>query len=101
MENSSLTCAKTGGSLHQRIATLFAYDLQAGTYVDGMRKNPEFNTAWCKQLADLIDPILPDNGTILEVGVGEATTLSGVLSELGDKVKRSYGFDISWSRIKI
>lgn len=33
--------------------------------------------------------------------MGEATTLSGVLSELGDKVKKSFGFDISWSRIKV
>ena len=44
--------------------------------------------------------MLPPNGTLLEVGVGEATTLCGVLSELGDKVKKSFGFDISWSRIK-
>ena len=89
------------GGGNQRIATLVAYDLQSGTYVEGVRQNPEFNKTWCKQLADLIDPVLPDNGSILEVGVGEATTLSGVLSELGDKVKRSYGFDISWSRIKV
>ena len=45
--------------------------------------------------------MLPPNGTLLEVGVGEATTLSGVLSGIEDKVKRSYGFDISWSRIKV
>lgn len=90
-----------GGGLNQRIATLVAYDLQAGTYVDGVRKNPEFNEAWCKQLADLIDAALPPKGTLLEVGVGEATTLSGVLNELGGKVERSFGFDISWSRLKI
>lgn len=80
---------------------LLPTNLQAGNYVDSVRKNPEFNKTWCKQLADIIDPVLPDNGTILEVGVGEATTLSGVLSELGDKVKKSFGFDVSWSRIKV
>lgn len=89
------------GGANQRIATLVAYDLQAGTYVDSVRRNPEFNKAWCKQLADLIDPLLPPNGTLLEVGVGEATTLSGVLSELGNTVEKSFGFDISWSRIKV
>lgn len=86
---------------NQRIATLVAYDLQAGTYVDGARKNPEFNKVWCRQLAELLDPLLPPNGTLLELGVGEATTLTGVLNELGDKAQRSFGFDISWSRIKV
>lgn len=91
----------SGEGVNQRIATLVAYDLQAGTYAEGARRNPEFNMAWCKQLADLINPVLPPNSTLLEVGVGEATTLSGVLGQLGDKVKKSFGFDISWSRIKV
>ena len=52
-------------------------------------------------MAELIEPVVPPNGTLLEVGVGEATTLCGVLSELGGKVKKSFGFDISWSRIKV
>ena len=60
-----------------------------------------FNKTWCKQLAELLDPLLPPNGTLVEVGVGEATTLSGVLHELGNKAQRSFGFDISWSRIKV
>jgi ubiquinone/menaquinone biosynthesis C-methylase UbiE len=90
-----------GGEVNQRIATLVAYDLQAGNYVARVRKYYEFNKDWCKQLADLIDPVIPDNGTLLEVGVGEATTLSGVLNNLGEKVQGSFGFDISWSRIKV
>jgi len=37
--------------------------------------------------------------SILEAGVGEATTLSGVLKALGPDAPRAYGFDLSWSRI--
>ena len=48
-----------------------------------------------KQLADLIIPVLPKGGSLLEVGVGEATTLAGVLIELREKGTRAFGFDIS------
>lgn len=86
---------------NKTIATLVAYDLQSGSYVDGVRKNLEYNGNWCRQVANLIEPVLPINGTILEVGVGEVTTLAGVLDELGGKVGKALGFDISWSRIKV
>lgn len=36
--------------------------------------------------------------SVLEAGVGEATTLSGVLKHLGNEVN-SYEFDLSWSRV--
>jgi len=86
---------------NQRLATLIAYDLQAGTYVEGARANPAEKRRWCRQLADLIAPVLPRGGSLLEVGVGEATTLTGVLTELGTGGGRALGFDISWSRIKV
>ena len=84
---------------NQRLSTLVAYDLQAGTYIDATRKDPESNVRWCRQLAALIAPELPQGGSLLELGVGEATTLAGVLAELGGG--RAFGFDISWSRIKV
>jgi SAM-dependent methyltransferase len=90
-----------GGGLNHPIATLVAYDLQAGSYVDKVRANPEYNKSWCDQLAGLIDSVLPDHGSILEVGVGEATTLAGVLRTLGDRVQTALGFDISWSRVDV
>ena len=36
---------------------------------------------------------------MLELGVGEATTLNGVLQLLNIDIGDAYGFDISWSRI--
>jgi hypothetical protein len=83
------------------ISTLIAYDLQAGTYVDEARQNPEYVTSWCKQLAELVKPYLIDGCDILEVGVGEATTLSGVLNALNFNNVNAYGLDLSWSRILV
>ena len=90
-----------GGGRNHRLATLVAYDLQAGTYVEITRNNPDFNQQWCKQLSDLIAPFLPKGGSLLELGVGEATTLNGVLLLLSTDIGDAYGFDISWSRIAV
>jgi len=84
---------------NHKTAILLAYDLQAGTYVENVSKEKDFYKSWCNQLTSLINPIFPDGGSILEVGVGEATTLSGVLELLGNKVSLAFGFDISWSRL--
>lgn len=81
------------------IATLMAYDLQAGSYIGNARANPEYMDEWTLQLADLVAPLLPSGGTVLEVGVGEATTLSGVLKRLAPGV--ALGCDLSWSRVHV
>lgn len=88
------------GGRNHRLATLVAYDLQAGTYVEITKNNPDFNQQWCKQLADLIAPFAK-GGSLLELGVGEATTLNGVLRLLSTDIGDAYGFDISWSRIAV
>lgn len=80
-------------------AALIAYDLQAGSYVAHARANQDYRRRWCAQLASLIKPWVEVDDRILEVGVGEATTLSGIVSELPQLALRPHGFDISWSRI--
>jgi ubiquinone/menaquinone biosynthesis C-methylase UbiE len=90
---------KYSASDNQRIAILIAYDLQAGTYIEAVRKNYDFYKSWCRQLVSLMKNLIPKQGSILEVGVGEATTLSGVLELLGKKVSLAFGFDISLSRL--
>ncbi|MFB1489893.1 MULTISPECIES: hypothetical protein [unclassified Thiocapsa] len=82
-------------------ATLIAYDLQSGAYVKAAKKDPESKRIWCTQIAGLIEPLLPQGGRVLEVGVGEATTLAGVLKILTDKCSEALGFDISWSRVSV
>lgn len=80
------------------IATLIAYDLQAGSYIKGAKTNPEARKSWCDQLSDILSPLITNQTTILEVGCGEATTLAGMLKNLKTPPKQAFGFDISWSR---
>ena len=81
------------------LATLVAYDLQAGSYISAARAHPENNRRWSRQLAGLLAGVLDEGDSIMEVGVGEATTLAGVLAETGAKVGLAFGFDVSWSRV--
>ena len=76
-----------------------AYDLQAGSYVRSM-SNPEmlahkrdYATALVAHLSGLTEPT-----SILEPGVGEATTLRLVLEALPPGID-AHGYDISWSRV--
>ncbi len=76
-----------------------AYDLQTGSYIAAMndadmeRHKREYTAEIAKTMLSLCQPT-----SILEAGVGEATTLSGVLQNLEPDVS-SYGFDLSWSRV--
>ena len=79
-------------------ATLVAYDLQTGSYVDHVSANQESNDRWCAQLAEILRSFVDERSSLLEVGCGEATTLAGVLEHLPAGPSRALGFDISWSR---
>jgi len=76
-----------------------AYDLQTGSYIEAM-KNEEMANHKAEYSAEIAKIILSlcNPSSVLEAGVGEATTLSGVINNLGSEVK-SYGFDLSWSRV--
>lgn len=80
-------------------AILISYDLQAGTYIENVRKFPSDQEIWTNQIANVLIPLIKSNTLILEVGVGEATTLTGVLSHLNGYNVSGSGFDISFSRI--
>jgi ubiquinone/menaquinone biosynthesis C-methylase UbiE/uncharacterized protein YbaR (Trm112 family) len=79
---------------------LISYDFQAGSYIDNFKKNKDFIERYCAAIADVIKKYISKFESIIEVGVGEATTLASVLKAMKNKPKYSYGFDISWSRIK-
>jgi len=83
------------------VSTLISYDLQAGSYVAGARANPAYTQKWCAQLAKLIQPYVDSDDKILEVGVGEATTLVGVSHAINNTKTTFFGFDVSWSRVKV
>ncbi len=78
---------------------MISYDFQAGTYIKYADHNKEYVQAYTGNLFKVISS-LGKFDSILEVGVGEATTLANLLLYFSDIPKYVYGFDISWSRIK-
>ncbi|OLU15092.1 hypothetical protein BVH01_14695 [Pseudomonas sp. PA1(2017)] len=84
----------------ERIIEL-AYDLQAGTYVAAM-DDPEFAARKHAYGAAIASEIrqLGSVRSLLEAGVGEATTLSCIQSELPQGLP-VFGFDLSWSRLNV
>lgn len=80
-------------------AVLISYDLQAGSYVKIDQQSPEIKEKYTTALSKTIQG-LGYFDSILEVGVGEATTLANLISKLPRQIKQILGFDISWSRVK-
>ena len=80
---------------------LVAYDLQAGSYVKRVREQSPtgFNARFTAAVAEILDRYSPRS--ILEAGVGEATTLANVLPRMQRPPADALGFDISWSRIAV
>lgn len=76
-----------------------SYDLQAGEYIK-LLENESYARLKEKYSIEIAKTILSLDKpqTILEAGVGEATTLSGVLKNLPTNIT-AYGFDLSWSRV--
>ncbi|WP_417682579.1 class I SAM-dependent methyltransferase [Roseibium sp.] len=76
-----------------------AYDLQAGSYIEGVYANMGQAKAYAGELAGLLAPHIEDGKTLLDVGTGELTTLSLLLACLDIKIGHAFAFDISWSRL--
>jgi SAM-dependent methyltransferase len=76
-----------------------AYDLQAGTYIESIKKNPKQSALYTSELAQILSHHIKPNSSLLDIGTGELTTLSLVFSELKQKPSEVLAFDISWSRI--
>jgi len=77
-----------------------AYDLQCGSYVQALSEPTllHHKMEYGAEIASVISK-LGNVKTIMEAGVGEATTLSFVLKNIA--VDRAFGFDISWSRVQV
>ncbi|MCB9025426.1 MAG: methyltransferase domain-containing protein [Bdellovibrionaceae bacterium] len=87
-----------GAKYNDTESILIAYEFQSGSYSEIARKNSKFRQEYTNKIAEVIDSLEAD--TICEVGVGEATTLSGVVKQLKRSPAVICGFDLSWSRIK-
>lgn len=101
-ENISSLLRTTSGLDHNSEESIeISYDLQAGSYIQNMTEvvYAENKKKYCQEIAHKIAQ-LDNPRTILEAGVGEGTTLSGVIHGLNlNHSTAIYGFDISWSRI--
>jgi uncharacterized protein YbaR (Trm112 family) len=89
----------TNSSTNEQLAIQISYDLQAGSYVRELEK-PEFRKFKADvglELAEVLDELEPSS--VLEAGVGEATTLVEVARHLSARRPTAFsGFDLSWSR---
>jgi hypothetical protein len=99
---NAMAWARAHSNMDDRtVSALIAYDLQAGTYVQNARNDPAYIDSWSAQMAGLLDPYLAVGDRIMEAGVGEATTLAGLMKAITAQGISAYGFDLSWSRISV
>jgi ubiquinone/menaquinone biosynthesis C-methylase UbiE len=79
-------------------AILVSYDLQAGSYTRTLETPAyaSFMERFSTAVAALMDGFAPES--ILEAGVGEASTFVNVLLRMKRRPVRCAGFDLSWSR---
>lgn len=102
-ENITALFREMEGSSHNSPQAIeVAYDMQAGSYVAALDR-PEF-AAYSRTYTERIAKVISDLGgcrSLLEVGVGEATTLAQVAAALEEAPADFGGFDISWSRIAV
>ena len=99
-ENISATLRKNLGVKENTPEIIeISYDLQTGKYIDAMQNEgmlkhkDEYTSEIVKIIQSLCTPT-----SIMEAGVGEATTFSGVVKKCENKIY-GYGFDLSWSRV--
>jgi len=78
---------------------LISYDIQSGIYIKYFLKDYEIRKNNGESIAKVIET-LGSFDSLIEVGIGEATTLSPLVKKLNTKPKEIMGFDISWSRLK-
>jgi hypothetical protein len=96
---SQLLRKQTGEDSNTSDIIELSYDMQTGSYIDAMQDQitAEHKAEYSQEIAKVIMSLCAPK-SVLEAGVGEATTLSGVLQCLPSSVA-GYGFDISWSRV--
>lgn len=78
---------------------MLSYDFQAGSYIAAYEQNPRYLEDYTDALATVIRG-LGSCESILEVGVGEATTFTLLAGKMPAGLAW-WGFDISWSRIRL
>lgn len=96
---AALRDAEGAGSNTEKMIEI-AYDLQSGSYIAAFEKpdHAAYAKKYTAEIARMITSLCSPQ-SIMEAGIGEATTLCGVVQNLNIADLKSYGFDISWSRV--
>lgn len=76
-----------------------AYDLQAGSYSKAFFDNNREYENYAKSIATVLDE-LGEIKRIINIGVGEAITISCSIKNMKNQPEDVFGLDLSWSRIK-
>ncbi|MDZ4288548.1 MAG: class I SAM-dependent methyltransferase [Prosthecobacter sp.] len=99
---SALLRSHSGAMANSEDIIQLSYDLQAGSYVAVQNQDPwrEILSRYALAVADHLSS-LGSFHSLLDAGVGEATTLLRVLQGMPQKPAVVHGVDISWSRLKI
>tara|TARA_Y100000748_G_C15474536_1_gene480195 strand:+ start:782 stop:1699 length:918 start_codon:yes stop_codon:yes gene_type:complete len=84
--------------LNNNEITQLSYDIQAGSYVKKALQNPDFEKERGQAYATIIES-LGEFDSILEAGIGEATSMIALIRELKNPPLKLKGFDISLSRV--
>lgn len=90
---------ETGQQQNTTEDILISYDFQAGSYSEAYLNDPTLKDAATKELYTYLTSF-SDIQSVLEIGVGEATTLVSLLNQFSKKDFSVKGVDLSWSRIK-
>jgi ubiquinone/menaquinone biosynthesis C-methylase UbiE len=77
---------------------MISYDYQAGSYIKTYASSREFMFKYSGLISEIIDKLGPVE-SLMEVGVGESTTLGPLLEQIQVVPNTILGFDISWSRL--
>lgn len=96
---SALLRARALNGLPSEETIEVSYDLQAGDYIRAVQQPPlrDHKVRYAQRIATLLGEFGAFD-SLLEPGVGEATTLSFVLDALPRQPRHVHGFDLSWSR---
>ena len=92
-------CSREGSADNTPTAIAYSYDAQAGSYVAALKDAlvTDLKQKMGRRLAALFDTLAPLS--LLEAGVGEATSLAPILSAMTARPPHVLGFDISLSRL--
>ncbi len=75
-----------------------AYDIQAGSYIQGYEESKEYTNKYVQQQLFFIEKYVKNYNSILDLGCGELTCLFPLIQAINSKPD-VFAFDISWSRL--